>query len=73
MSKVLENALFKRREAVSHSPGRKFLVYCAGMESGTIIASVDGKQIKLNCQLTERQRNILRAGGLLHYIGEGGV
>ena len=45
----------------------------AGMESGTIIAAANNKQIKLNCQLTERQRNILRAGGLLHYIGEGGV
>ena len=45
----------------------------SGMESGTIIANAGGKQIKLNCQLTERQRNILRAGGLLHYIGEGGV
>ncbi len=44
-----------------------------GMESGTILANVGGRQIKLNCQLTARQRNILRAGGLLHYIGEGGV
>ena len=44
-----------------------------GMENGTIIATVDGKQIKLNCQLTTRQRNILCAGGLLHYIGEGGI
>jgi len=33
MSKVLENALFKRREAVSHSPGRKFLVYCVSLQS----------------------------------------
>ena len=45
----------------------------AGMESGLITATAGDKQIKLNCQLTERQRNILRAGGLLHYIGEGGV
>ena len=45
----------------------------AGMESGIITANVGNKQIKLNCQLTARQRNILRAGGLLHYIGEGGV
>ena len=45
----------------------------AGMVSGTITANAGGKEIKLNCQLTERQRNILRAGGLLHYIGEGGI
>ena len=45
----------------------------AGMENGKIIATANGREITLNCQLTERQRNILRAGGLLHYIGEGGI
>lgn len=33
VSKVLENALFKKKEAVSCSPGRKFLVYCVSLQS----------------------------------------
>jgi hypothetical protein len=33
MGQVLENALFRRSEAVSCSPGRKFLVYCVSLQS----------------------------------------
>ena len=44
----------------------------SGMELGEIAAQVSetGKQIKLLCALTERQRDILVAGGLLNYTKE---
>ena len=47
----------------------------AGMESGSITASdtATGKQISLCCNLTQRQQRILKAGGLLPFIGEGNV
>ena len=45
----------------------------AGMESGTLTALAGEKKITLRCELTERQRSILKAGGLLRYIGEGGL
>lgn len=32
MSKVLENALF-RKEAISYSHGKKFLVYCVSLQT----------------------------------------
>jgi len=46
----------------------------AGMEQGEITAAVgeSGKQIELLCSLTERQRAILMAGGLLNYTKENG-
>jgi len=44
-----------------------------GMENGTVTATVGDRKITLNCSLTARQQKILRAGGLLHYIGEGGI
>ena len=44
-----------------------------GMEEGTVIATAGEKTITLCCDLTERQRSILMAGGLLRYIGEGGL
>ena len=44
-----------------------------GMETGTLTATAGDKKITLNCDLTERQRSILMAGGLLRYIGEGGL
>ncbi len=45
----------------------------AGMENGTLTAVAGEKKITLCCDLTERQRSILKAGGLLRYIGEGGL
>ena len=45
----------------------------SGMEDGTITATAGQKKITLRCDLTERQRSILLAGGLLRYIGEGGL
>ena len=45
----------------------------AGMEEGTVTAMAGQKKITLNCDLTARQRSILMAGGLLRYIGEGGL
>ncbi len=44
-----------------------------GMEFGSLTAMAADKEITLCCDLTERQRNILLAGGLLRYIGEGGL
>ena len=45
----------------------------SGMENGTLTAAAGDKKITLNCDLTARQRSILMAGGLLRYIGEGGL
>ena len=44
-----------------------------GMETGQLTAVTDTQKILLQCDLTARQRNILLAGGLLRYIGEGGL
>ena len=46
----------------------------AGMEQGTVTALIceTGKSINLQCSLTERQREILIAGGLLNYTKENG-
>ncbi len=44
-----------------------------GMEDGVLTATADAKKITLRCDLTKRQREILLAGGLLKYIGEGGL
>lgn len=44
-----------------------------GMEKGVLIATTGEQRISLRCDLTARQRNILLAGGLLRYIGEGGL
>ena len=39
-----------------------------GLEDGNIILQVEGKgEIPLTCNFTERQRDILLAGGLLKY------
>ncbi len=43
------------------------------MESGVLTAKAGDKVITLRCDLTARQRSILMAGGLLRYIGEGGL
>ena len=47
----------------------------AGMEKGSVTLKNEttGEEIALNCQLTERQRAMLRAGGLLAYTREGGI
>ena len=45
----------------------------SGMENGTLTATAGEKKIALRCDLTARQRSILMAGGLLRYIGEGGL
>jgi 3-isopropylmalate dehydratase small subunit len=44
-----------------------------GMEDGVLTATAGDKTITLGCDLTARQRSILMAGGLLRYIGEGGL
>ena len=44
-----------------------------GMDSGTVtMTDENGNTAKLNCRLTERQKAILLAGGLLAYTKEGG-
>ena len=43
------------------------------MEKGVLMATTGEKRISLRCDLTARQRSILQAGGLLRYIGEGGL
>ncbi|MBE6958501.1 MAG: aconitate hydratase [Ruminococcaceae bacterium] len=44
-----------------------------GMKNGKLTAIAGSKMIALRCDLTDRQRKILLAGGLLRYIGEGGL
>ena len=44
-----------------------------GMKEGLLTAKAGEKTITLRCDLTARQRSILMAGGLLRYIGEGGL
>ena len=38
-----------------------------GMAKGELIMTASGKEIKLSCDLTDRQQKILLAGGLLNY------
>jgi aconitate hydratase len=44
-----------------------------GMKNGALTAKVGDIEIKLSCNLTARQQSILLSGGLLNYIGEGGL
>ena len=45
----------------------------SGMEQGRLaVTADDGFKFYVNCALTERQRAILMAGGLLNYTKEGG-
>ena len=45
----------------------------AGMDSGTIVMKnkTTGKEIKLSCDFTDRQKAILKAGSLLKYTAKG--
>ena len=45
-----------------------------GMDSGKLVLTNEktGKDIKLICSFTDRQKAILKAGGLLKYVGQGG-
>ena len=45
-----------------------------GMDSGKLVLTNEktGKDIQLICSFTDRQKAILKAGGLLKYVGQGG-
>ena len=44
------------------------------MEAGKLTVTDDtGAQYQVTCSMTQRQRNILLAGGLLNYTKEGGI
>ena len=45
-----------------------------GMDSGNLVLTDEktGKDIQLICSFTDRQKAILKAGGLLKYVGQGG-
>ena len=45
----------------------------AGMDSGemTLVDETTGERIPLVCSFSERQKSILKAGGLLKYVGQG--
>ena len=47
----------------------------AGLETGKLLLTDEntGKNYQVSCELSERQRKILLAGGLLNYTGEGGL
>ena len=40
---------------------------CSGMASGELVMTASGREIRLSCDLTDRQQKILLAGGLLNY------
>lgn len=41
------------------------------LESGCFVALINGRErIKLNCMLSERERSIIKAGGLLKFVGD---
>ena len=42
------------------------------MAKGELIMTAGSKEIRLSCDLTERQQKILLAGGLLNYTKEDG-
>ncbi|MBQ7183465.1 MAG: aconitate hydratase [Clostridia bacterium] len=42
----------------------------AALDKGLVTADIDGRPVTLTCSLTDRQKNILNAGGLLKYTGE---
>ncbi len=46
-----------------------------GMDSGRMILKdiTTGKELPLSCEFTERQKAILKAGGLLKYVGQGNM
>ena len=44
----------------------------SGMANGELVMKASGKEIKLSCDLTDRQQKILLAGGLLNYTKENG-
>ena len=44
----------------------------SGMANGKLVMKASGKEIKLSCDLTDRQQKILLAGGLLNYTKENG-
>jgi len=46
-----------------------------GMDSGKMVLAdtTTGKEITLSCDFTERQKAILKAGGLLKYVGQGNM
>ena len=62
----------KDYEAVSQGVDITLKNIFAGMEAGSVLAEVDGKEILLDCRFTKRQIEILRCGGLLNYTKEGG-
>ena len=49
-------------------------IIVGGMEEGVLTVTTDkGFSFQVSCVLTERQRAILLAGGLLNYTKEGGL
>ena len=44
----------------------------SGMANGELVMKASGKEIRLSCDLTDRQQKILLAGGLLNYTKENG-
>ena len=58
------------------SQGAKLTIsdIAAGMEAGRLTVTDDtGAQYQVICNMTQRQRSILLAGGLLNYTKEGGI
>lgn len=61
-------------EKLSQGDELKITEVFSGMETGkmTLENLTTGKKIKLSCSFTDRQRAILKDGGLLKYVGKGG-
>lgn len=61
-------------EKISQGDELKITEVFSGMETGemTLENLTTGEKIKLSCSFTDRQRAILKDGGLLKYVGKGG-
>lgn len=61
-------------EKISQGDELKITEVFSGMETGemTVENLTTGEKIKLSCSFTDRQRAILKDGGLLKYVGKGG-
>lgn len=61
-------------EKLSQGDELKITEVFSGMETGemTLENLTTGEKIKLSCSFTDRQRAILKDGGLLKYVGKGG-
>lgn len=62
-------------DKVSQGDSLKIENVYSGMDEGAMVLKnlTTGEEIKLTCRFTERQKAILKSGGLLKYVGKGNM